>query len=64
MTKNEQNTMMLLMSSVSLATLANILPSNGSALQDFIQGVVTGVAIVGCIAGLWAYSKARKSKAQ
>lgn len=63
MTKNEQNTMMLLMSSVSLATVSRMLPSNGSAVMDFIQGVMTGIAMVGIISGLWMYGKARKSKA-
>lgn len=63
MTKNEQNTMMLLMSSVSLATVSRMLPSNGSAVMDFVRGVMTGLAIVGMVAGLWMFSKARKSKA-
>lgn len=63
MTKSEQNIMMLLMSSVSLATVSRMLSTNGSTLMDFTQGVLTGVAIVGMIAGLWMYGKARKSKA-
>jgi hypothetical protein len=63
MTKSEQNNMMLLMSSVSLATVSRILPTDGSNLMDFTQGVLTGIAMVGMIAGLWMYGKARKSKA-
>jgi hypothetical protein len=65
MTKSEQNNMMLLMSSVSLATVSRILPTDGSNLMemDFTQGVLTGIAMVGMIAGLWMYGKARKRKA-
>ncbi|WP_339268506.1 hypothetical protein MKY19_02640 [Paenibacillus sp. FSL R5-0744] len=63
MTKSEQYNMMLLMSSVSLATVSRMLHSDGSAVMDFTQGVLTGVAMVGMIAGLWMYGKARKSKA-
>lgn len=63
MTKNEQNTMMLLMSSVSLAMVGSVLPTNGSAVMDFVRGVVTGLAMVGMVAGLWMFGKARKSKA-
>ncbi|WP_313639952.1 hypothetical protein [Paenibacillus sp.] len=63
MSKSEQYNMMLLMSSVSLATVSRMLPTNGSTFMDFIQGVLTGVAMVGIIAGLWMYGKARKSKA-
>lgn len=63
MTKSEQYNMMLLMSSVSLATVSRMLSTNGSALIDFTQGVLTGIAMVGMIAGLWMYGKARKSKA-
>ncbi|MBY3622422.1 hypothetical protein HGO21_23165 [Acinetobacter sp. CUI P1] len=64
MTKSEQYNMMLLMSSVSLATVSRMLSTNGSTLMDFTQGVLTGIAIVGMIAGLWMFGKARKSKAQ
>jgi hypothetical protein len=63
MTKSEQNNMMLLMSSVSLATVSRILPTDGSNLMDFTQGVLTGIAMVGMLAGLWMYGKARKRKA-
>ncbi|KAA1190270.1 hypothetical protein [Paenibacillus sp. B2(2019)] len=63
MTKSEQYNMMLLMSSVSLATVSRMLSINGSTLMDFTQGVMTGIAMVGMIAGLWMYGKARKSKA-
>ncbi|MEK5252346.1 hypothetical protein NST74_02600 [Paenibacillus sp. FSL F4-0125] len=62
MTKSEQYNMMLLMSSVSLATVSRMLSTNGSVLMDFTQGVLTGIAMVGMIAGLWMYGKARKSK--
>ncbi|OME66661.1 hypothetical protein BSK65_21865 [Paenibacillus odorifer] len=63
MTKSEQYNMMLLMSSVSLATVSRMLSTNGSTLMDFTQGVLTGIAMVGMIVGLWMYGKARKSKA-
>lgn len=63
MTKSEQYNMMLLMSSVSLVTVSRMLSTNGSTLMDFTQGVLTGIAMVGMIAGLWMYGKARKSKA-
>ncbi|MNZ76513.1 hypothetical protein D3C78_950210 [compost metagenome] len=63
MTESEQYNMMLLMSSVSLATVSRMLSTNGSTLMDFTQGVMTGIAMVGMIAGLWMYGKARKSKA-
>ncbi|MFD5022207.1 hypothetical protein ACFWMP_25230 [Paenibacillus sp. NPDC058367] len=57
MTKSEQYNMMLLMSSVSLATVSRMLSTNGSTLMDFTQGVLTGIAMVGMIAGLWMYGK-------
>lgn len=64
MTKSEQNNMMLLLGSVMLCTLSRTLPSSGSNLQDFIQGVMVGISMVGMVVGLCVYSKARKSKAQ
>ncbi|MEK5176987.1 hypothetical protein [Paenibacillus sp. FSL P4-0288] len=63
MSTSEQYTIMLLMSSVSLASVSRMLP-DGSTFMNFVQGVLTGVAIVGMLAGLWMYSKARKSKAR
>ncbi|WP_340393271.1 hypothetical protein [Paenibacillus sp. FSL E2-0190] len=61
MSTSEQYNIMLLMSSVSLATVSRMLP-DGSTFMDVVQGVLTGVAIVGMLAGLWMYGKARKSK--
>ncbi len=47
-----------------LTLIGTNIQTDGSNVQEFSYGVMTGLGLVGCIISLWTIGKARKSKAQ
>lgn len=47
--KQQQNVAMLFLASFASITASPIIPSNGSNLMDFSQGMLTGIGIAGML---------------
>lgn len=53
-----------LMGFAMLTTVGTTIQTDGSNVQEFVFGVMTGLGLVGMIISLWTIGKDRKSKAQ
>lgn len=58
--KHEQTFGLLFAVSSLIALVARLMPSNGSNLLDFIQGLLTGIGIAGMIASLIIFGRHSK----